>query len=366
MVGKRDEVQIRPARGRAWWRAALWTACALLQGGLVRLAALLLTAAPGGIVCGLQASDAQAASLPSAGRLRAGTIVQLTSDGGHYVQPSWSPDGQWIAFARAGFGSIEVMRPDGTARRLLVNAPRAGYRFAWSPDSQEIAFLTVSQQDQTRRYQIRLVEIQSGRVRTVADATEELSPPQWEVGESGRRPVWAVFPDAAPSNWRRQAGAFESLRRSGPKPPLADGTLVFYRDGQVWLWPVGKDRPQRLSRERGLNPVRSPDGAGIVFSELNTLMVVNADGTELRELTRGHHPAWSPDGSKLVFTVARDDGHRIISSDLWVINTDGTEHAPLTYTDDAMESEPDWSPDGRRIVYRLENNGQICVLQLEW
>lgn len=96
------------------------------------LAGLVLTCSPGQHPAAPGTVSFGAAPLPSAAKLRAGTVVQLTADAGHYVQPVWSPDGQWIAFSRAGFGSIEVMRADGTGRRLLVQAPRAGYRFAWS------------------------------------------------------------------------------------------------------------------------------------------------------------------------------------------------------------------------------------------
>ncbi|MCX8091482.1 MAG: hypothetical protein N3I86_11250 [Verrucomicrobiae bacterium] len=293
--------------------------------------------------------------------------MQLTGDGGHYTQPVWSPDGRWIAFARAGFGSIEIIRPDGTGRRLLVSAPRAGYRFAWSPDGEAIAFLSVVETPEGRRHRVQEIEITSGRVRTLADTADEVSWPQWEWNESGKRVVWLVFAGREPTGWRPDGSSPKPLRRPLPSGAATlTNAAVFYRDGHVWLWDAKQNAPRRLSRERGLNPVRSPDGARVVFSELNTLMVVNADGSELRELARGHHPAWSPDSLKLVFDVARDDGHRITSSDLWLINADGSELTPLTQTPDALETEPNWSPDGRRIVYRLEDKGQICVLNLEW
>jgi len=306
-------------------------------------------------------------SLPSAGRIRAGSVVQLTADGSHYAQPVWSPDGQWIAFAREGFGGIEIIRPDGTGRRLLVSAPRAGYRFAWSPDASQIGFLSVAETPEGRRYRIQTVEIGSGRIRTLWESEEEFSPPVWQRTASGQRLAFMAFTDPQPNGWRCVTTSSMPLKTSLPNgsKPDAEGVL-FYRDGHVWISSGDAPHAKRLSREGGLNPAWSPDRRRVVFSSGNAILMVNADGSELRELARGHHPAWSPDGLKLVFDVARDDGHRILSSDLWLINADGSELTALTQTPDVLETEPSWSPEGRRIAYRLEDTGQICVLSLVW
>lgn len=52
-------------------------------------------------------------------------------------QPTWSPDGQWIAFtAPEGIGMV---RPDGSDRRTLVALPDAREP-AWSPDGRWLVF----------------------------------------------------------------------------------------------------------------------------------------------------------------------------------------------------------------------------------
>jgi dipeptidyl aminopeptidase/acylaminoacyl peptidase len=55
--------------------------------------------------------------------------------------PSWSPDGQWLAFAQrtAGDSGIYVIRADGTGARLLVDHGSAP---AWSPAVATIAYRT--------------------------------------------------------------------------------------------------------------------------------------------------------------------------------------------------------------------------------
>ena len=56
-------------------------------------------------------------------------------------RPSWSPDGQWIAFSRAEDGrrSVYVVRPSGEDEHLLISPGSAP---AWAPDGRTIAYRT--------------------------------------------------------------------------------------------------------------------------------------------------------------------------------------------------------------------------------
>jgi Tol biopolymer transport system component len=81
---------------------------------------------------------------------------------------------------------------------------------------------------------------------------------------------------------------------------------------------------------------------------------MNADGTELVELSAGlidaDSPAWSPDGSKIGFTgVDSDHGYEI-----YVVEADGTGRSRLTdEADNGVDGAymPAWSPDGTRIAF---------------
>ncbi|HET7187583.1 MAG TPA: Ig-like domain-containing protein [Gemmatimonadaceae bacterium] len=71
---------------------------------------------------------------------------QLTS--GDDAEPAWSPDGQTIAYQKAGvatFGDIYLVPAVGGAERALIGFPLAGPQWSpsWSPDGRMVAFASM-------------------------------------------------------------------------------------------------------------------------------------------------------------------------------------------------------------------------------
>jgi putative hemolysin len=95
------------------------------------------------------------------------------------------------------------------------------------------------------------------------------------------------------------------------------------------------------------------------------LYVMNRDGYDLSRLTReGDSIAgpWSPDGTRIAYT-----SFGLTTSDIWVINADGTGQKNLTDTPDIDEGFPSWSPDGQHIAFtsRRDGNNEIYVMQAD-
>ena len=93
----------------------------------------------------------------------------------------------------------------------------------------------------------------------------------------------------------------------------------------------------------------SPDGQTLVFDLLGDLYVLPIEGGKAKALTRGMafdtQPRFSPDGRHIVFVSDRDG-----SENVWLMKTDGSGAAPLTYGKDTVFISPEWTPDGNAII----------------
>jgi Tol biopolymer transport system component len=104
---------------------------------------------------------------------------------------------------------------------------------------------------------------------------------------------------------------------------------------------------------------------------LKSIYVANLDGTGKRRVTSGAtalrydmEPAWHP-GTRIAF-AGFDDG--LSSSDIYMIEPDGSGLQRLTDTGRGYAWEPQWKPDGEWVVFSHDpdpEGRQICIVRAD-
>lgn len=159
----------------------------------------------------------------------------------------------------------------------------------------------------------------------------------------------------------------------------ADGNRIAYCSGQaggpvqIWTMKTNGTDKQQVTHMSGaaIFPDYSPDGSKLVFtakpagSPTRDIYVVGSDGSDLTQLTGGEgnntYPAFSPDGSKIVFNSDRTG-----TSQVYVMNADGSGQTQLTFDPQPKDQVSDWSPDGSKIAYLTDTHGVSDVVSPSW
>src|SRR5688500_3168775 len=113
---------------------------------------------------------------------------RLTWSAGEDTHPSWSPDGQTIVFDsnRDGTWNLYIIRPDGTGeRRLTHRGPSRAATFArhpsWSPDGRRIAF----DSDRDGDEEVYLMDADGGNVVRLTSSPGRDGHPSWSPDGAG-------------------------------------------------------------------------------------------------------------------------------------------------------------------------------------
>lgn len=275
--------------------------------------------------------------------------------------PSFSPDGTEIVYSRIdeGFSDLYKLdlgdpnhplaltdhRPTVDVGQVEIPGVQEGYNTqalwanypAWSPNGQEIAFLS--------------------------DVGTEY--PNLRVISPGHEPGQTTTSLSSPPglDWSRQTVEHPSWSPTGTKIVVTtyqtDGAI-----GQIWIYNITTERWTAVTRSKdgAYDPAWSPDGTWIAFAMreggATNIYVVNSDPqtwtdefpTPVQLTTDGasRSPAWSPDGSRLAYVSLQGTSFELVAADFKVDVTDmpGLD-SPQKLTDNANIDAPSGLTWGR-------------------
>lgn len=239
------------------------------------------------------------------------------------TDPSWSPDGRWIAYTHF---SNDTTHPSGiyivdTSGTEVIPLLRGCSNPDWSPDGDFIAF-----------------EFSRNVYIAQMDSTEKITQLTFN---------WHSFePSVSPD------GEWIAFNISVTNPGYdTSGLNVINKDGNNRRWIVGGCQHDyapdglKFTFARGVSVKPGISHAEIFISDINggniTQLTDNGYDTGMRGYSSGvldnTQPSWSPDGN---FITWQHDW------EVWIMNSDGSAQKKLTNGE-----RPSWSPDSKKIVF---------------
>ena len=282
--------------------------------------------------------DADLYLVPTAG----GKPQRLTSMKGNESEPSWSPDGRFIAFvAKRGDdkqSQLYVIAANGGEATRVGDIPTGVATPKWFPDSTRIAFITEVWPDITDWAKTREKLKEREDSKMTAMTWDRTPVTHWDHFVEDRRPhLFSI--------------------------PVDGGTPVA----------ITVNSGQELSRrETGDDSYAiSPDGKEIAFAansdttgtdENTDVYVVPASGGPAKNLTADNpanddEPKYSPDGRWLAFTRQKIKGFYGDTQQLWLIDRKSDARRRIAADWDRSIHDIAWAPDSKNFYASIDDAG---------
>lgn len=261
-----------------------------------------------------------------------------------WEDPRFSPTGTSVFYTSPSFQGIWEFSLETRSVRQITADTHSGYGYSVSSDGKTIAYRrTLPQQNNRRKQEIILKDLREESA-SVIDSAPELSTPAF----ADRRLAYTKGGQQEELSLSLDGSEIQILGIEDTKIALLRGSA------KILLDPLGSGSY--------IWPSLSPDRTKIVAYEMDRgAFVADLTGTVLARLGRRDAPSWTFDGRWIVYMDDKDDGHRILESDIMIVAPDGKTTVRLTETPDVIELNPQCSPTEAKIVYHTLD-GRLFLL----
>ena len=255
---------------------------------------------------------------------RGGNARPISGDHFNDRHPAWSPDGRRIAFVHAralGQPAVYTMNADGENRVRLADC-HADSRPTWSPDGTQIVYNHALKQGIRNLF---VVDIETFLAAKEAPPTQVIPEPEQEPEQEPEpEPEPEIEQKPEPEKDPHQTPDEEEEKKKGeddpPQAPSADPPAV-------------EEGIQRLtiSEHYDIHPDWNPDGSKLIFTKESSphdaaVYVLDLFSRVQTRLTveggYNGYPCWSADGTKIIFSSNRNG-----SLGIWMMDGDGSNTA---------------------------------------
>lgn len=306
---------------------------------------------------------------------------------------SLSPDGQRLVYMR-GYpqrdeGIVATSNADGTGEQHLVThrqrdvfAPGLSRAWgpSWSPDGEMIAYALRSDEPSASYWNVITIRVND-------HSEQQVTHQQWRsVGQLGwlsdgtglivaasdresypSQQIWHVsYPGGDVRRITNDTNDYGGISLTADSNAL--GTVQTQQNSNIWIAPGGDaSRATQITSNNsdGLSSISwTPDGRIVYTSRtrsLTNIWIVNKDGTGQKQLTADTRtstgPSVSPDGRYIVFASNRTGNYCV-----WRMEIDGSNPKQLTSVATAQNAEI--TPDGQWVVYSGTETGVSTLWKL--